>query len=91
MKRDRSKMDYWQFAEVYNKCMKVLEKIYCRWYGSAWGLSSTTINHMADLIIDEKTSYSRYEREMNDKIYFDQYGQHLYKRQEGKDVTKYVL
>lgn len=88
---DRAKMEYWQSAQIYNKCMEVLERIYTRWYGSAWGLTPSVINHMADLIIDEKTSYSRYEREMNDKIYFDQYGKHLYKRQEGKDINKYVL
>ena len=87
----KTEKEWWQITEMYNKCMDVLNKIYTRWYGSAWGVTHAAVRRMYDLIDEGKTSFSRYEREMNDKIYFDQCGKHLYKSQEGKDVSKYVL
>ena len=83
--------DYGQFAKMYNKCMDLLNKIHTRWYGSCYGVSSNDVRHLYDLIVEGKTSLSRYEREKNDKIYFDQYGEHLYKNMEGKDVNSYIL
>lgn len=83
--------DYGQFAKMYNRCMDLLSKIYTRWYGSAYGVRHYDVQHLYDLIVEGKTSFTRYERELNDKIFYDQYGQHLYKNMEGKDVKTYVL
>lgn len=82
---------YAKFAKQYNRCMEALSNVYCRWYGSAYGLTHSDVRHMYDLVSSGKTSITRYCHELNDKIFFDQYGEHLYKDCQGKDVNSYVL
>ena len=84
-------LDYWQSSKLYNKCMDLLNKIYTRWYGSAYGVTHIEVQRLYDLITTGKTSFTRYEREKNDAIYFNQYGEHLYKNMKGKDVSKYNI
>ena len=83
--------DYWKYAKLHNKCMDLLNKIYTRWWGSSYGVSHRDVQHLIDLISEGKTSFRRFEREFNDRIYFDQYGEHLYKNMEGKNVNDYIL
>ena len=83
--------EYWQEARMYNRCMDVLNEIYTRWYGSAYGVTHYDVRNLYNLVVEGKTSLSRYKHELNDKIYFDQTGKHLYKDMEGKDVEKYIL
>lgn len=85
------KKEWWEITEQYNKCMDLLSKIYTRWYGSAYGVRHVDVSRLYDLIEAKKTSFTRYEREMNDSIYFHQTGKHLYKNMEGKDVNSYIL
>lgn len=82
---------YSEYNKLYNKCKDVLGDIYARWFGSAYGLTHNDIRRMVDLIASGKTSMTRYKRELNDKIFFDQYGQHLYKDMEYKDVKNYDI
>ena len=64
--------------------MDVLSEIYTRWYGSAIGVTHNDVRNMCDIILSKKSSFTRYKRELNDKIFFDTYGEHLYKNMEGK-------
>ena len=91
MNRKMDLSDFGRYNKFYNHCMDILSNIYTRWFGSAFGLQHSDIRRMVDLIADGKTSMTRYKRELNDKIYFDQYGRHLYKDMEGKDVKLYVI
>ena len=77
--------------KTYFLSMDVLSEIYTRWYGSAIGVTHNDVRNMCDIILSKKSSFTRYKRELNDKIFFDTYGEHLYKNMEGKNVNEYIL
>ena len=83
--------EYWQFVRHYNKCMDCLTKIWCRWYGSALGVTHSDVQNLYDLTVNGVTTLTKFTHEMNDKIFYDMYGEHLYKDCQGKDVESYKL
>lgn len=85
-------LDYYvKSTRLYNSCMDALAKVYTRWFGSALSLRHYDVERLYNLVLEKKTSITKYCHELNDKIFFAMYKTHLYKDCQGKDVNLYVL
>ena len=59
-------MAWWRHNEMYNDLMKKMENLYCKWYGSAWGLSHNDVRNLMEDIMIGKTSFSKWKKEFEE-------------------------
>ena len=52
--------------EMYNDLMRKMEDQYCRWYGSAYGLTHSEIRQLQNDIMTGKTTFAKWKKEMAD-------------------------
>ena len=52
--------------EMYNNLMRKMEDQYCRWYGSAYGLTYSDIRRLQNDIMTGKTTFAKWKKEMAD-------------------------
>ena len=54
------------FNEIYNDLMRKMEKEYCRWYGSAYGLTHSDVIQLQNDIMTGKTTFTKWKKELAD-------------------------
>jgi hypothetical protein len=54
------------YNEMYNDLGRKMEAQYCRWYGSAYNLSSSDVRQLMNDIMTGKTSFAKWKKEMAD-------------------------
>ena len=54
------------YNEMYNDLMSKMEDQYCRWYGSAYNLSSSDVRQLMNDIMTGKTTFTKWKKEMAD-------------------------
>ena len=52
--------------EFYNDLMRKMEDQYCRWYGSAYGLTHSDVRQLQNDIMTGKTTFTKWKKEMAD-------------------------
>lgn len=52
--------------EFYNDLMHKMEIEYCRWYGSAYGLTHSDVRQLQNDIMTGKTTFTKWKKEMAD-------------------------
>lgn len=57
---------WWKYNELYNDLMKKMEKEYCRWFDSAYGLQSYDVRNLLEDIMTGKTTFSKWKKELAD-------------------------
>lgn len=59
-------MSYSQSCELFNKCGKCLEQLHCKWYGSAYSVSSGKVAYLRDLIITGRITIFKFKKIFNE-------------------------
>ena len=54
------------YNEMYNDLMRKMEDQYCRWYGSAYGLTHSDVRQLQNDIMTGKTTFAKWKKEMTD-------------------------
>lgn len=62
-------MSYGADAKMYNDLQDKMSALYCKWYGSAYGLSSYVVSNLKEAIKKGKITYSAWAREFEDNAY----------------------
>lgn len=62
-------MEYWQSAKLYNDCSKCMEQLYCKWYGSAYNLSSGKVAYLRDLVMTGQITLAKFRKVFNEASY----------------------
>lgn len=62
-------MSYPADARMYNDLQDKMSVLYCKWYGSAYGLSSANVARLKEQIKKGKTTYTAWAREFEDSAY----------------------
>ena len=55
--------------EYRNKLMDKMAEVYCRWSGSAYGLSSSEVSNLWEKIKRGETTFSKWKQEFDDAAY----------------------
>lgn len=64
-----SNMSYGGDAKMFNDLRDKMSALYCKWYGSAYGLSSAKVASLKEAIKKGKTTYTTWAREFEDNAY----------------------
>lgn len=50
------------YNEMYNDLMRKMEDQYCRWYGSAYGLTYSDVRQLQKDIMTGKTTFAKWKK-----------------------------
>lgn len=62
-------MSYGADTKMYNDLQDKMSTLYCKWYGSAYGLSSGQVATLKEAIKKGKTTFTTWKREFEDNAY----------------------
>ena len=62
-------MDYIQSSKLLNECGRCMEQLYCKWYGSAYDLSSDKVAYLCDLVMTGQITLSKFRKVFNEVSY----------------------
>ena len=62
-------MSYGADTKMYNDLQDKMAALYCKWYGSAYGLSSGQVGALKEAIKKGKTTFTAWKREFEDNAY----------------------
>ena len=62
-------MSYEGDAKMYNDLQDKMSSLYCKWYGSAYGLSSEKVDYLKEAIKKGKTTFNAWKHDFEDEAY----------------------
>ena len=62
-------MSYEGDTKMYNDLQDKMSALYCKWYGSAYGLSSEKVNSLKEAIKKGKTTFNAWKYNFEDEAY----------------------
>ncbi len=62
-------MSYGADINMFNELSDKMSALYCKWYGSAYGLSSARVAALKEAIKKGKTTFTAWKREFEDEAY----------------------
>jgi len=62
-------MSYGADSKMYNDLQDKMSALYCKWYGSAYGLSSEMVASLKEAIKKGKTTFTAWKRDFEDNAY----------------------
>ena len=62
-------MSYEGDAKMYNDLQNKMSALYCKWYGSAYGLSSEKVDYLKEAIKKGKTTFNAWKHNFEDEAY----------------------
>lgn len=62
-------MSYEGDAKMYNDLQDKMSALYCKWYGSAYGLSSEKVDFLKEAIKKGKTTFNAWKHNFEDEAY----------------------
>lgn len=81
-------MSYAADAKMYNDLQDQMSALYCKWYGSAYGLSSGRVAALKESIKKGKTTFTAWKRDFEDEAYKGISGHTLTEERELKKIAK---
>ena len=81
-------MSYVADTKMYNDLQNKMSALYCKWYGSAYGLSSGKVAALKEAIKKGKTTFTAWKREFEDNAYKGISGHTLTEERELKKKEK---
>ena len=81
-------MSYGADTKMYNDLQDKMAALYCKWYGSAYGLSSGQVAALKEAIKKDKTTFTAWKREFEDNAYKGITGHTLTEERELKKKEK---
>lgn len=81
-------MSYTSDTKMYNDLQDKMSALYCKWYGSAYGLSSGNVAALKEAIKKGKTTFTAWKREFEDNAYKGITGHTLTEERELKKKAK---
>ena len=81
-------MSYGADTKMYNDLQDKMSALYCKWYGSAYGLSSGKVASLKEAIKKGKTTFTAWKREFEDNAYKGISGHTLTEERELKKKEK---
>jgi len=81
-------MSYGADTKMYNDLQDKMSALYCKWYGSAYGLSSGKVASLKEAIKKGKTTFTAWKREFEDNAYKGISGHTLTEERELKKQEK---
>jgi len=81
-------MSYGADTKMYNDLQDKMAALYCKWYGSAYGLSSGQVAALKEAIKKGKTTFTAWKREFEDNAYKGITGHTLTEERELKKKEK---
>ena len=81
-------MSYGEDTKMYNDLQDKMSELYCKWYGSAYGLNSGMVASLKEAIKKGKTTFTAWKREFEDNAYKGITGHTLTEERELKKKEK---